>query len=334
MDNQNSIVKAVLPNTAEDWFIANQREDLSEEECLAFLAWLEEDDANQEAYDQVETISTLMTEAASSSTAPFDLKANDNKNQNALPVFAFAASAAFLLIAVGILLRFSVGGEGFQTSVGEQHTVALEDGSLMRLNTATSINVDFGNSERRVTLNTGEAFFDVQKDVDGRPFLVDAGGVVVRVVGTDFNVYRSADATIVDVLEGLVEVIQKAPMQSAEANTFNVPEGYRISIDASGVASDILPVDADRVSAWLDGRLEFDAAPLSGVVNEFNRYSKTQLLIADESLADLKISGSFTIGRSEEFARGLEEVYPVTLVKEGRRLLLAKQTTADAVGNE
>lgn len=334
MDKQTSSVRAIQPRTAEDWYVFNQRDDLSEEECLAFLAWLEDDDVNRQAYDKVEMVSALMSEAAADNKTALELDMNATEAKNVFPVFAIAASAAFLLISVGILLRAATGGDDFHTSVGEQQTVALEDGSLMKLNTATSLNVDFDEGERRVTLKEGEAFFDVQKDVNGRPFFVDAGDIVIRVLGTDFNVYRKADVTVVDVLEGLVQVIQKAPARVASDNTFDVPEGYRISIDANGVASDILAIDANRVSAWLDGRLEFDAAPLADVVNEFNRYAKAQLVVADASLNDLEISGSFTIGRSEEFARGLEEVYPVVLIKEGRRLIITKQPTAGAAGNE
>lgn len=326
MDNQTSSIRTILPETAEGWYVVNQRDDLSEDECLAFLAWLEEDVANQQAYDKVEMASALMTEAASNSAATFKLGMNNKKRQNALPVFAFAASSAFLFISVSILLNVETRGDSFNTSVGEQHTVALEDGSLMKLNTATSLTVDFDETERRIILNAGEAYFDVQKDGDGRPFFVEAGDVVVRVIGTDFNVHRTTDETVIDVLEGLVRVTQKKPVRSAQANMFEVPEGRRISIDANGVASEILPVEAGEMGDWLDGRLDFDADPLSDVVSEFNRYAKVQLIIADESLDDLEISGSFTIGRSEEFARGLEAVYSVDVVKEGHMLVLTKKS--------
>ncbi|NWO96327.1 FecR domain-containing protein, partial [Escherichia coli] len=74
----------------------------------------------------------------------------------------------------------------------------------MVLNTATQVELDFDREARRVALLNGEAQFDVVKD-PARPFIVTAGDVTVRAVGTRFSVWRlGEDRTRVVVAEGIV----------------------------------------------------------------------------------------------------------------------------------
>ena len=89
-------------------------------------------------------------------------------------------------------------------------TITLNDGTVVLLKKDSKINIasDFGSKTRKVFL-TGEAFFDVKKDVD-RPFLVVAGGIVTKVLGTSFNVraYANEPRTFVSVKSGQVSVYE------------------------------------------------------------------------------------------------------------------------------
>jgi hypothetical protein len=60
-----------------------------------------------------------------------------------------------------------------------------------------------------IVLERGGAMFEVAPRGDRPPFVVQAGEVTVRVVGTRFEVLRSGDAARVDVIEGLVEVVAR-----------------------------------------------------------------------------------------------------------------------------
>ena len=105
----------------------------------------------------------------------------------------------------------------FSTGKGETKVVALKDGSVVTLNTASEIRVNYSDAVRAVELVRGEALFDVAKN-KARPFVVAAGDTSVRVVGTSFTV-RHFDAAPVQVLvrEGIVEVFKPAAGDAAGA---------------------------------------------------------------------------------------------------------------------
>ena len=82
----------------------------------------------------------------------------------------------------------------------------------MKLNEGALHSVLFTDTERRVRLERGEAFFQVTKD-PRRPFVVEVGGVTVRAIGTAFNVRLGGGELDVLVAEGKVEVASTGPAQ-------------------------------------------------------------------------------------------------------------------------
>ncbi|MEJ0035692.1 MAG: FecR domain-containing protein [Gammaproteobacteria bacterium] len=115
--------------------------------------------------------------------------------------------AASLLLAVCAGWWFTLSSpEQFQTKVGEQRSVLLADGSRVTLNTASKIEVQLRSDHRVVQLVQGEALFEVAHDTR-RPFDVHVGDVVVRAVGTQFDIDRRAKRTVVTVVEGRVAMI-------------------------------------------------------------------------------------------------------------------------------
>ena len=97
-------------------------------------------------------------------------------------------------------------------------TPMLDDGSVAELNRGAEIEVNYTVAERRVVLRRGEALFTVAKN-PARPFVVRAGGVDVRAVGTAFNVKLAGPNLEVLVTEGTVHVSQQTPATSASAPT-------------------------------------------------------------------------------------------------------------------
>ena len=114
-------------------------------------------------------------------------------------------------------------GQRFTTRKGEVQVVALGDGSVVTLNTASRIAVDFSHSRRDIALLGGEALFDVAKD-RARPFVVTAGNTQVRAVGTSFTVRRLADSPVqILVREGVVEITQPRQAGARAARTSMLP---------------------------------------------------------------------------------------------------------------
>jgi transmembrane sensor len=185
---------------------------------------------------------------------------------------------------------------------------ALADGSAVELRDGSRIEVMFSPTERRVRLVGGEANFIVAKDA-ARPFIVEAGGVAVRAVGTVFAV--RLDAATVDVLvtEGKVRVETPAPTgqpATPERLASEVPASHRavVSLAPTAPAPQVTPVTPDQIREALDwqaARFQFYETPLTDAVREFNRHNRQQLVLGDESLGAMRIGGTFRADNVEGF---------------------------------
>jgi len=245
----------------------------------------------------------------------------------------FYTVAASLLVVVSTLLLWPSPAQVHETRLGEQRTVTLEDGSVVKLNTLSGIKVWYERGARRVRLLRGEALFAVKPDSQ-RPFIVDTnvatGQAFVKVLGTTFNIYQKRRETAVTVLEGKVLVapgdynkhqLLQEPLPSAPHNREQGPDRGETVADPgqvqlhAGQQAVLTPsetdpgterqgsssldlhiissVDTSRIVAWTKRRLVFDGQSLATIVDEFNRYNPRQLEVATPELASLQLSGVF-----------------------------------------
>jgi transmembrane sensor len=206
---------------------------------------------------------------------------------------AGGAIAAAALIGAGGAWQLLRHRGRFITGKGETKVVALQDGSVVTLNTASEIQVDYSDTVRAVELVRGEALFDVAKN-KARPFVVAAGDTSVRVVGTSFSVRRIDTAPVqVLVREGTVEVFK--PAQGAKpvrisANSMAVAEADSMQAIA---ARPIPAAQVQRQMAWQNGQIAFEGETLARAAEEFSRYSDTRIVIEDSGLAREEIAGLF-----------------------------------------
>jgi len=186
--------------------------------------------------------------------------------------------------------------------------VALEDGSLAQVNHGGRMELAFAVEERRVRLTEGEAHFTVRRD-PGRPFVVEAGDITVRAIGTAFSVHRTPGGVDVLVTEGRVEVAAPAGVRVPVA----VGERARVGADLRPAVVAAKPELIERALAWRAVRLEFDGLPLAAVVTEFNLRNALQLEIGDAPAGRLRVAGTFQADKPEAFARLLEAGFGITL---------------------
>jgi transmembrane sensor len=199
-----------------------------------------------------------------------------------------AAVVAFVAIGTGAWLATSwLTGDVYTTSIGEQRTVRLEDGSLLTLNTNSRVKVDFSDTARGARLVRGEALFEVTPDAQ-RPFGVRTPSAMVQVLGTRFNVYERAGGAQVCVLEGLVQL---TAADSATVQT--IAAGQQADVTADGKVIFNPQADLTQATAWRERRLVFRGTPLADVVREFNRYTERPIRLQDGTLGQRKISGVF-----------------------------------------
>ncbi len=220
-----------------------------------------------------------------------------------------AVAAAVLAIGVWVRSPAPAAPVRYVTTVAGFERARLDDGSTLELNAASAVRVQFSPEQRRVQLETGEAHFAVAHDT-ARPFVVVAGEVAVRAVGTAFNVRLAPGGEVeVTVVEGRVRVGQGGP-ESAESDAaplVGAGERIRIPLRAPAPVVEKVPPDVLRAALAWQGRLaEFAEAPLAEVVARFNARSRVQLVVADPALAGRRIGGTFALDEAEAFVRLLE----------------------------
>ncbi len=321
-----------IAQAAADWVARNDR-GLSAEEEIAFSIWLAADERHADAFEQHETVwrklDGLTPLPASSGAVIADVRTRERGP--ALWWWA-AAAAVFVLSSFFLWPSDSKPAEAvaYATVLGERREVVLPDGSVAQLNTDSRLEIVFSGDERAVRLLRGEAFFQVAKD-RARPFRVRVDGMYVTAVGTEFNVRCSSDRNDVIVTEGRVEVTVKPfASDAAHGPSIQLDAGQRVVARKPtggdwkmGVPTIELEENA-RALAWRTGRLEFEDAPLSDVVAEFNRYHALQLVMGDSDLADMRVGGSFRTENIDGFIQVLEGSFGLKANRDARTITLVK----------
>lgn len=221
----------------------------------------------------------------------------------------------------------------YQTEVGEVSHVTLTDGSVLSLNTDTEVAVTLTANLRQVELVRGEAFFDVAKD-ENRPFQIDTGRKIIEVLGTQFNVRKRADETVVkvSVLEGKVAV--RTTQAATETKVTASPEEDTTLLlagdigsysDSSEVVTQNQTQAVSSAQSWRRGVFRFDDEPLEHVIREFNRYRERKIVIADPSVAELRISGVFHLKNGDNILTALESTLPVQFDRQQQQVVAKRR---------
>ena len=359
MENDRYNADDQVGATAVEWYGRLRSPELSADHAAEFESWLRADPAHAEAYNQVDDLwrgleavsNSADVHAARAYADRFRAEARLNRRRRRIFSHAgswatrrgvrAAAAVAMLVLAVGLgVTSFPLQqGNQYRTALGEQREVALADGSTMLLNTLTTIEVAYSAAERRVLLQDGQAAFDVEAD-PMRPFIVVAGEEIIRALGTEFEVRKSGDKVTVTLLEGKVAVHKIEPVVNGDelltasrgpiarpVAELNPGEQVSIASDGPATAQDggpaVTKVDIARATAWRHGKIDLYDTPLRTAIADVNRYSRTKILLSeDEGLGDLRVSGVFVAGRSEDFADALRGYFSIEVYRFGDRIVL------------
>lgn len=230
-------------------------------------------------------------------------------------IVRIAVVAAMLGALAVLIVRFNlILPKSYETLLAEQRLVSLEDGSTIRLNTQSKIRVRYSESERRIELLYGEAFFKVHHDTT-RPFNVVTRNGTVRAVGTAFTVRSSGELEQVAVIEGKV-LVTAARASPALPGSKASPKEYLIANQSAGIVNGAVFVNqskqaSQRATGWLRGQLVFTDERLDVVIREFNRYTVRQITVPEGPLSGLRISGVFRIDKPETLLDYLRHVQGV-----------------------
>lgn len=300
-----------LRDQAAEWVARMDGGNWSDADESALQAWLDADLRRLGALIQAQASWMTLDGAAA---ADNDVHRGGRFSRRAILATGTSALAASL---IGVILLDKPGTQ-YASGLGEVRRVPLADGSIAALNTDSRVGVAMRRAHRDISLDRGEVWFEVAKDTR-RPFVVSAGHVRVRAVGTAFSVRRRDGGADVVVTEGVVETW----VEGADGYKVRLRAGQAayVADNAAIAARNIGTSSADRILAWRSGNIDFDAEPLVEAIAEINRYNRRQVVLLDPSLRREQLDGVFRTNDPEGFANAVHVALNVPIDLSDERMI-------------
>ncbi|HVZ07813.1 FecR family protein [Rhodopila sp.] len=310
-----------LGSEARAWLVRLTSGEATDADAWQFGVWRQQSPRHEAAYRDATRLWRALAPVAHGQMLLDRAARGRRVRRRALIGTAAAAAAAGAALVIGGQRLQRVPSLGalmaqYRTGTGEQRRVTLEDGSVVEMNTRTSLTARFSDAERRLDLVEGEALFTVRPE-SGRPFVVSAAGGETRALGTVFDV-RIGDAAVqVTCLSGRVAVER---LQHVE-----LWPGQQVTYSSQGLG-DIVTVTPDLVDGWRRGVLVFRDAPLREVVAELNRYRPGLIVLIGGVETERHVSGVFHLDRLDEVLAQIERIGHVQAMSLPGRIILLRRT--------
>jgi transmembrane sensor len=297
------------------WVVRLTSGEVVEDDTAAFAAW-HEDAQNASAYARAvklwRDLGPILVEHDVDAVAERPA-ANDRVWR--LPRWAAAAAAVLLTLSGSYQYVHVWQFDHVSPAARRDIATTLPDGTQVALGPDTAFDTRFEGGQRIVRLARGEAYFDVTHDAQ-HPFLVEAGGGSVQVLGTAFSVRERNDGSVdVVVTRGRVAVAR------GDARAVLTPD-RAVHFDATKFGP-VRAVDASLNTAWMRGRLIMENKPLSEVLAELNRYSGRSIILMNEAAGQRRVNVVVDLDRIDGWLTALgtsqrlkiDRLGPVVLVR-------------------
>lgn len=303
--------------TALDWLLRIKAQPDDAQLRIELATWLASNAEHMSAWRKAEKVWRLtgqaLTAPAQPETAPWRRR-------------LLASAAVLLVTAMLTSLLAPRNTADYQTVAGESRQVELADGSLIHLDSKTSLDIDLQADQRQFTLHSGQAFFQVSHDAQ-RPFRVIANDAVIQVTGTAFEVRHTSGDIQVAVQEGAVQV--SAPFLATQQPVALQP-GERLHYDRESGQLDIDQRPTSQMATWRQGTLLVESARLADVVDELRRHYKGMIILRSERLAGQMLTGAYNLRNPESALRAAVAPYGGRVTRISPYLLVLSDTATPA----
>ncbi|MGZ2370684.1 FecR family protein [Ancylomarina sp. YFZ004] len=311
-DRNQHINEVVLQNVLQGSASAAQEKELNE--------WLQASDANKALFEKMKQIWSASKQL--NEFSEIDKKADWKKIQAKRrakkkrlgPWLKYAAAAVMITMGVSLIyLHENTAGFGkiAQTKTKqEQSELLLADGTKVYLNKNSKLIYpkEFGTDKRLVKLQ-GEAFFDVKPNPN-KPFIIESGEAIIKVLGTSFNVYNKADnSTELSVRTGKVSLKSKKH-RDQELVLVKGDVGLLRNHKVIKLKSKFKNQDS-----WRTRALKFHQAPLTLVLKDLEKHYHVKFENRNQKIKDLEITLAFDNEEIEKVIHQLELLLQVKIIK-------------------
>jgi transmembrane sensor len=316
-----------------DWCMRLHDGDISEAEQKEFDQWFTRNKQNAQAYEKAFKVWRLSAQLTPRFSEP--PQDNDNnvelanvkklekkKPRSSWPLLARSACFALCIIPltgyIGWQLNLVPNSYHSYSAEHAKQEFTLPDGSQIELNLNTQLTYANYRNSRQVKLDDGEVFFDIKHDKN-QPFVVIAASGKITVTGTRFNVWKYQDNVTVSVSEGSV-IVKNSYAESS------LSSGFEARFNAISPQLSVNNIDTTQALSWRNGQLIIDDLSFKEAIPLINRYLKeTPLILANESVAKLRIGGIYHTQKIHNLVATLAEILPINLDKQADGSILISQ---------
>ena len=252
-------------------------------------------DQSGKSFDTEAAWRLMQTKMQAQGTSPISEKVPTlpSASVRPLPVLSWRRPALWAAAVVALLLipwlrqYFSQQAVPQSIAVSTQNNTyekTLPDGTRVFLNYNSTLTYPEGlpGDTRRVSLR-GEAFFEVAPDA-AHPFIIQANGTEIKVVGTSFNVKAYDETVRVDVKTGKVEV-RKA------VKTVSLLPGEGVEVLADTVLR-MIAVDPNAL-AYRTQVFDFTATRLDEVARSLSAGFHADVRLSNARLGPCRLTGRY-----------------------------------------
>jgi transmembrane sensor len=291
-----------ISQQAADWHVASALDDMDWD---GFTMWLEADPRHRSVYEEIALSDALLSDRREQ--LPLAVEKAEPEALHRWRLWIGGALAASLA-AVIVIPQLTAPAPQTFTSEDASRAIALRGGSQVFLAPHSRLTIG-GRHAEELALDGG-ALFTIRHDPN-RTLSIAAGGLEIVDVGTRFDVQTGGDDVRVEVSDGEVEL-----RGDALGKPVRLPAGRRILFDpAHGVAT-VAAVSARDVGEWREGRLTYDATPLSLVAADLSRYAGVTVTVSPP-LAGRRFSGTLSIHDGETAVRDLAQLMGLQVSRRG-----------------
>jgi len=177
-----------------------------------------------------------------------------------------------------------------ETPLGMRSSLVLPDGTKVWLNSDTKIRYpgNFSKNQRDVYLD-GEAFFEVSKN-EHQPFVVHTSGVIVKVLGTKFNVKAYSDENQVEasLFEGKINLLLRNSSNQTVEKEVKPGQSFVYSKNKRQLVLNRFP--QDEINGWKKNQLLFKDDTFGKLVRKIERWYNVELIYDEQQFNDRRLT--------------------------------------------
>ncbi len=315
--------------------------ELQEKEEENFLEWVQQDAAHQQLLEEsrqiwedanlpqatIEVDTSMAWDDFEAAIAPEEKNAETAKVVAMRPRKQLWRIAAVLLVLLGASFWWYqnsriTSDEWIQVATNEKQRdqIELPDGSIIWLNTNSSISYANNFETNRTVRLEGEAFFDVARD-ENHPFRIYSKDTKTEVLGTSFNIraYPNEEEVQVSVSSGKVAFSETLNNKTPLLLT----KGMQGKLEKKNWQLEQAVLENENDIAWKTGALDFKETPLREALTAINHYANIDIQVENEAIYNCTLKSNFKDDSVEDIIKTIEFMLNLTSTQDGNTFILS-----------